>query len=110
MRLCARLLLIMCAAQAPKPAVQPAAQPTPQAPPDTEIYLLPMKIADGAITLGAPADITNNPGYDNQPFFTADSRSILFTSVRSPTAPSAPRADTTTPAAGAPPAGSVPPG
>jgi hypothetical protein len=90
MRLCARLLLILCAAQTPKPAVQPAApQPTPQAPPDTEIYLLPMKIADGAITLGAPANITNNPGYDNQPFFTADSRSVLFTSARSPAAPAA---------------------
>jgi hypothetical protein len=65
--------------QTPPPA-QPAAQT--QAPPDTEIYLLPMKIADGTITLGAPANVTNNPGYDNQPFFTADSRSILFTSIR----------------------------
>src|SRR5215471_14531613 len=53
-----------------------------QAPPDTEIYLMPMKVADGTITIGAPADITNNPGYDNQPFFTADGRSILFTSIR----------------------------
>jgi len=61
-------------------AATPAAQA--QAPPDTEIYLLPMKLANGAITLGSPADITNNPGYDNQPFFTADSRSILFTSIR----------------------------
>jgi len=63
-------------------AVPPAAQV--QAPPDTEIYLLPMKIAGGAVTLGAPANVTNNPGYDNQPFFTADSRSLLFTSVRGP--------------------------
>jgi hypothetical protein len=61
-------------------AAPPVAQA--QAPPDTEIYLLPMKLANGAITLGSPADITNNPGYDNQPFFTADSRSILFTSIR----------------------------
>jgi WD40 repeat protein len=70
--------------------VQPAApQPAQQAPPDTEIYLLPMKIGNGAITLGSPANITNNPGYDNQPFFTADSRSILFTSIRPPAAPPA---------------------
>jgi hypothetical protein len=56
--------------------------PQPQAPPDTEIYLLPLKIANRTITLGSPANVTNNPGYDNQPFFTADSRSILFTSIR----------------------------
>jgi len=67
------------------PQRQPPAAQAPaqiQAPPDTEIYLVPMKIADGAITLGSPANITNNPGYDNQPFFTADSRSILYTSIR----------------------------
>jgi hypothetical protein len=69
--------------QPPQRAAQPAAQPpAAQAPPDTEIYLVPMKVAGGAITLGAPANITNNPGYDNQPLFTADGRSILFTSVR----------------------------
>jgi len=61
-------------------AATPAAQA--QAPPDTEIYLLPLKVANGTITLGSPANITNNAGYDNQPFFTADSRSILFTSIR----------------------------
>ena len=66
--------------QPPQVAAAPAAQA--QAPPDTEIYLLPLKTANGAITLGSPANITNNPGYDNQPFFTADSRSILFTSIR----------------------------
>src|SRR5262249_27966039 len=73
--------------QPPQGATQPPAAPTPQtpAPPDTEIYLVPMKTADGAITLGAPANITNNPGYDNQPLFTADGRSILFTSIRAST-------------------------
>lgn len=81
MRLCARFLLILCAASV---QAKPAAQP--HAPPDTEIYLLPLKIAYGTITLGSPANITNNPGYDNQPFFTADSRSILFTSIRPSTA------------------------
>jgi hypothetical protein len=67
--------------QRPQPAAPPPAAQT-QAPPDTEIYLLPMRTADGTITLGAPANVTNNPGYDNQPFFTADSRSVLFTSIR----------------------------
>ena len=64
---------------APPPA---AAAPAAQAPPDTEIYLAPLRVVDGAIQVGAAVDITNNPGYDNQPFFTPDGRSVLFTSVR----------------------------
>jgi hypothetical protein len=64
---------------APPPA---QAAPAAQAPPDTEIYLAPIKIAGGTVTVGEPQNITNNPGYDNQPFFTPDGRAILFTSVR----------------------------
>src|SRR6185503_11568297 len=55
--------------QAP-PAAPAPAQPAAQAPPDTEIYLAPLKIANGAIDVGTPVNITSNPGYDNQPFFT----------------------------------------
>jgi len=62
----------------------PAAQPAAQAPPDTEIYLASLKSANGTIELGQPVNITNNPGYDNQPFFTPDGKSILFTSARGP--------------------------
>ncbi len=51
-------------------------------PPDTEIFLAPLSTRDGALTIGPPIDITNSPGYDNQPSFTPDGRSILFTSVR----------------------------
>ena len=53
-----------------------------QAPPDTEIFLAPLKIANGTLELGTPINISNNPGYDNQPFFTPDGKSVLFTSVR----------------------------
>lgn len=63
----------------PPPATPP---PAAQAPPDTEIYLAPLKITNGAIEIGAATNITNNPGYDNQPFFTPDGRAVLFTSVR----------------------------
>jgi dipeptidyl aminopeptidase/acylaminoacyl peptidase len=60
-----------------------AARPQPaQAPPDTEIYLAPLRVASGEITVGDAENITNNPGYDNQPFFTPDGRAILFTSIR----------------------------
>ena len=69
---------------APLPPVKPA-PPATQAPPDTEIYLAPLKITDGTIEIGAATNITNNPGYDNQPFFTPDGRAVLFTSVRSGT-------------------------
>jgi hypothetical protein len=64
---------------APQPQTAPAAA---QVPPDTEIYLAPLKIANGTIEVGTPVNITNNPGYDNQPFFTPDGRGVLFTSAR----------------------------
>ncbi|HKW46060.1 MAG TPA: hypothetical protein VJN70_01390, partial [Gemmatimonadaceae bacterium] len=51
-------------------------------PPSTDIYLAPIKMAGGKITVGTPLNVTNRPGYDNQPSFTPDSRAILFTSVR----------------------------
>ena len=59
-----------------------APTPPPQAPPDTEIYLAPLKLSNGAVQVGAPENITTSPGYDNQPSFTPDGRAILFTSVR----------------------------
>jgi hypothetical protein len=61
------------------PAVVP---PAAQAPPDTEIFLAPLSSANGELRVGAPVNITNNPGYDNQPFFTPDGTAILFSSMR----------------------------
>src|SRR5690349_23137595 len=61
----------------------PAAAPKAQAsPPSTDIYLLPLQVTGMGIHVGTPVNITNRPGYDNQPSFTPDSRAILFTSVR----------------------------
>lgn len=48
-------------------------------PPDTEIFLAPLE--PGGV-VGAPVNITHSPGYDNQPAFTPDGRSVLFTSIR----------------------------
>jgi len=56
---------------------QPAAPP-----PDTEIFLATLSVGGGTISLGQPANITNSPGYDNQPSFTPDGQQILFTSMR----------------------------
>jgi hypothetical protein len=65
------------------PAPQQAAPPPAQAPPDTDIYLAPLrKSANGTIEVGAPVNVTNHPSYDNQPFFTPDGAAILFTSAR----------------------------
>lgn len=53
-----------------------------QAPPATDIFLAPLSIsAEGRPVIGKPANVTNRPGYDNQPAFTLDSKSILFTSI-----------------------------
>lgn len=48
----------------------------------TEIFLAPLTTVDGRLTIGAPVNITTWRGYDNQPSFTPDSRSVLFTSAR----------------------------
>jgi len=64
-------------------AVRAAGAQAAQAPPATDIFLAPISISstDGRPTIGKPVNITNRPGYDNQPAFTPDSRAILFTSI-----------------------------
>lgn len=75
LRVAALLLVAACASA-------DAQQQVAEAPPDTEIYLAPLKILNGEISVGEAENITNNPGYDNQPFFTPDGRAILFSSIR----------------------------
>jgi dipeptidyl aminopeptidase/acylaminoacyl peptidase len=72
------LLLLFAFLQPPtSPAPAPAA-----APPDTEIFLAPLAADMGALVVGKPSNISQSPGYDNQPSFTPDGKSILFTSIR----------------------------
>jgi WD40-like Beta Propeller Repeat len=53
-----------------------------QAPPATDIFLAPISIsAEGRPVIGKPINVTNRPGYDNQPAFTLDSKGMLFTSI-----------------------------
>jgi hypothetical protein len=49
---------------------------------DAEIYLAPLAWRDGYPAVGAPLNVTRRSGYDNQPSFAPDSRSLLFTSNR----------------------------
>ncbi len=65
------------AAQAP-----PSTAPATQRPPDTEIFLSSLSLTAGKLSVGTPVNITNSPGYDNQPSFTPNGAQILFASVR----------------------------
>jgi dipeptidyl aminopeptidase/acylaminoacyl peptidase len=60
----------------------PAASQTPAAPPATEVFLAPLTVSGGQLTVGTPENISNSPGYDNQPFFAPDGRTLFFTSAR----------------------------
>src|SRR4051812_38049645 len=51
-------------------------------PPGTDIFLAPLSVSGAKTTVGTPVNITARAGYDNQPSFTPDGRSILFTSIR----------------------------
>jgi hypothetical protein len=88
---------------APPPAGSaPAAQPSPAATttppatptglPTTDIWLLDLAERDGELAVGGAdrtrpggiraLNITDRAGYDNQPHFTADGASVLYTSIR----------------------------
>lgn len=60
--------------QTPTPTPTPAATPPP-----SDIYLT---FLTGDFKLGAPAKFTQHIGYNNQPSFLADDRSVLYTSIR----------------------------
>jgi len=61
----------------------PTPSPTPSAaPPSSDIYLISVKTHNGEMKFGAPLKINSATGYNNQPFFLPDGRSILYTSIR----------------------------
>lgn len=53
-----------------------------QPPPNTDIFLFDISTEGGMFTFSNPVNITDRPGYDNQPFFTSDGKSILYSSIR----------------------------
>ena len=74
-----RAIIILLASLSQLPQTAPA--PPAQAPPDTDVYLV--SLADPAAwTAESVTNISDAPGYDNQPSFMRDSRSVLFTSGR----------------------------
>lgn len=64
-------LVLLVAAQQPAPAL-----------PDTDILLYTMARGDNGVEIGLGRNITASPGYDNQPSFSADGRSLLFSTRR----------------------------
>jgi hypothetical protein len=55
---------------------------TQQAPPATDVFVAPLTVAGDRISVGKPENISSSPGYDNQPFFAPDGRTLYFTSAR----------------------------
>ncbi len=50
--------------------------------PATDIYIADLKIEGGHIEVGSLLNITHRDGYDNQPMFLPDRKSLLYTSIR----------------------------
>jgi hypothetical protein len=50
--------------------------------PNSDVWLFSYASKSAKIDLSKGKNISNNPGYDNQPFFAADSKSMLWTSER----------------------------
>jgi hypothetical protein len=76
----ARLALCLLAASSGA-VLQARAQTAP--PPATEIYLAPIRLSPSGPAMGPARVASENPGgYDNQPFFGADGRTMLFASNR----------------------------
>jgi hypothetical protein len=60
----------------------PSPTPTP-APPATDIFVIDLRTTPGGkVKLSQPVKITNWAGYNNQPSFLPDGKSILYTSIR----------------------------
>jgi len=49
--------------------------------PETDIFVSNMKIKDGKFEFSKPENITHRPGYDNQPYFMPDGKSLMFVAV-----------------------------
>lgn len=50
--------------------------------PETDLWLFKLKLEDKQLILGEGKNITSRKGYDNQPCFTPDNKSILYVSIR----------------------------
>ena len=68
---------VLATAQTASPSPTPAA-----APPASDIFIVELASHNGKMNLGQPVKINTSVGYNNQPSFTSDGQSILYTSIR----------------------------
>ena len=52
-----------------------------QARPSTDVWIAPLRTSGAGLVVGEPRNVTARRGYDNQPSFTPDGRTILFTVI-----------------------------
>lgn len=65
------------------PAILLLAAPVAAQAPDTDVFLVSLgRTAGRAAFVSGARNLTNRPGYDNQPTWSRDGRAIFFTSVR----------------------------
>ena len=74
--------ILVISAVAALAAQQPAQPPAAAPPPDTDIYELSFDGTADALKNAKPQAVATERGYENQPFFTADGHTILFTANR----------------------------
>ena len=70
-------LLLLLALGAPLAARPLDAQARPQ----TDVWIVALTQSGSTITVGAPRNLTNRIGYDNQPSFTAKGDAVLYTAT-----------------------------
>jgi dipeptidyl aminopeptidase/acylaminoacyl peptidase len=75
------LLLLVALTISARQAPQPSA-PAPAATPGTDIYELAFDGTASGLAGAKAQAISTEPGYDNQPFYTPDGKSVLFTAIR----------------------------
>ena len=71
--------LVLACAAGPAAGQSPAADSTAKAAPtlpDTDVFVADLDLASGKV--GEPRNLTQRPGYDNQPAFTRDNRVLLY--------------------------------
>ena len=62
-------------------AVAPPSTLAAQGPPGTDVWVAPLSRAGRRLVLGTPVNLTQRPGYDNQPSFLPDGSGSLFTRI-----------------------------
>jgi hypothetical protein len=80
--LASALLPVVIQAQT-RPRAKPAAMArAASAAPSTDVWMVPLTLTTALPKVGAPLNVTHRDGYDNQPAFALDSRSLFYTSTR----------------------------